>query len=69
MLIVDGAENIVHRQNRSREYRLLKEKPVLIVANEIEGDAMQGIVLNKVKGGQQNKLGTLEFVAYGTGIR
>ena len=27
------------------------------------------MVMNKVKGGQQNKLGTLEFVAYGTGIR
>ena len=26
-------------------------------------------VLNKVKGGKQNKMGTLEFVAYGTGIR
>ncbi len=27
------------------------------------------MVMNKVRGGQQNKLGTLEFVAYGTGIR
>ena len=27
------------------------------------------MVMNKIKGGQQNKLGTLEFVAYGTGIR
>ena len=27
------------------------------------------MVLNKVKGGKQNKMGTLEFVAYGTGIR
>tara|TARA_B100000614_G_scaffold262525_1_gene296600 strand:+ start:2614 stop:3132 length:519 start_codon:yes stop_codon:yes gene_type:complete len=27
------------------------------------------MVMNKVKGGQQNKLGTIEFVAYGTGIR
>ena len=27
------------------------------------------MVMNKVKGGQQNKLGTLEFLAYGTGIR
>ena len=27
------------------------------------------MVLNKVKGKQQNKLGTLEFVAYGTGIQ
>ena len=27
------------------------------------------MVMNKVKGGQQNKMGTLEFVAYGTGIR
>ncbi len=27
------------------------------------------MVLNKVRGGNQNKLGTLEFVAYGTGIR
>ena len=27
------------------------------------------MVMNKVRGGNQNKLGTLEFVAYGTGIR
>ena len=27
------------------------------------------MVMNKVKGGQQNKMGTLEFLAYGTGIR
>ena len=27
------------------------------------------MVLNKVRGGNQNKLGTLEFVAYGTGIQ
>ena len=27
------------------------------------------MVMNKVKGKQQNKMGTLEFVAYGTGIR
>tara|TARA_B100000212_G_scaffold44063_1_gene28392 strand:+ start:15730 stop:16251 length:522 start_codon:yes stop_codon:yes gene_type:complete len=27
------------------------------------------MVMNKVKGGQQNKLGTLEFVAYGTGVK
>ena len=27
------------------------------------------MVMNKVKGGQQNKIGTLEFLAYGTGIR
>ncbi len=27
------------------------------------------MVLNKVKGGKQNKMGTLEFLAYGTGIR
>ena len=33
------------------ELALESEKPILIVGNEIEGDAMQGIVLNKVKGG------------------
>ena len=27
------------------------------------------MVMNKVKGGQQNKIGTLEFLAYGTGIK
>ena len=27
------------------------------------------MVMNKVKGGQQNKIGTLEFLAFGTGIR
>lgn len=27
------------------------------------------MVMNKVKGGKQNKMGTLEFLAYGTGIR
>ena len=27
------------------------------------------MVMNKVRGGNQNKLGTLEFVAYGTGIQ
>ena len=27
------------------------------------------MVMNKVKGRQQNKIGTLEFLAYGTGIR
>ena len=26
-------------------------------------------VMNKVKGGQQNKIGTLEFLAFGTGIK
>ena len=33
------------------ELVLESDKGVLIVGNEIEGDAMQGIVLNKVKGG------------------
>lgn len=27
------------------------------------------MVMNKIKGGKQNKMGTLEFLAYGTGIR
>lgn len=27
------------------------------------------MVMNKVKGGQQNKIGTLEFLAFGTGIK
>ena len=27
------------------------------------------MVMNKVRGGKQNKMGTLEFLAYGTGIR
>jgi len=27
------------------------------------------MVMNKVSGGKQNKRGTLEFLAYGTGIR
>jgi len=27
------------------------------------------MVMNKIRGGQQNKRGTLEFIAYGTGIR
>jgi chaperonin GroEL len=36
---------------RPLELALESEKPILIVGNEVEGDAMQGIVLNKVKGG------------------
>jgi chaperonin GroEL len=53
ILIADRNFNSIHEIMKPLELALDSSKPVLIVANDIDGDAMQGLVLNKVKGSLQ----------------
>ena len=50
ILIADREFNSIHQVMKPLEIALEKNKPILIIANEIEGDALQGIVLNRTKG-------------------
>ena len=50
-LDIDFSEfNSIHEVMKPLELALEKGRPILVIANEIEGDALQGIVLNKLKG-------------------
>lgn len=50
ILIADREFNSIHEVMKPLEIALDKGRPILVIANEIEGDALQGIVLNKIKG-------------------
>jgi chaperonin GroEL len=50
ILIADREFNSIHEVMKPLEIALEKNKPILIIANEIAGDALQGIVLNRTKG-------------------
>ena len=50
ILIADREFNSIHEVMKPLEIALEKGRPILVIANEIEGDALQGIVLNKIKG-------------------
>ena len=55
---------------RAEAMQRLREQALGEGWNEIINVRVEtSMVMNKVKGGQQNKMGTLEFLAYGTGIR
>lgn len=53
ILIADRQFNTIHEIMKPLEIALEKNKPILIIANEIEGEALQGIVLNRTKGSLQ----------------
>lgn len=50
ILLANREFNSIHELMKPLELALENGRPVLLVANEIAGDALQGIVLNKVKG-------------------
>lgn len=50
VLIADRSFNAIKDLVKPLELSLEVSKPLLIIANELEGDALQGIVLNKTKG-------------------
>ncbi len=53
ILMADRSFNSIHELMKPLEMILETGRPVLIVANDIDGDAMQGLVLNRVKGSLQ----------------
>ena len=50
VLIANDSFNSIHSLMKPLELALESGRPILIIANEIDGDALQGLVLNKVKG-------------------
>ena len=50
ILLANKEFNSIHDLMKPLELSLEKGQPVLLIANEIAGDAMQGVVLNRVKG-------------------
>jgi chaperonin GroEL len=50
VLLVDRELNSIHDLMKPLEVALESSKPILVIANDINGDALQGLVLNKVKG-------------------
>jgi len=50
ILMADRTFNSIHSLMKPLELALDMSRPILVIANEIEGDAIQGLVLNKVKG-------------------
>ncbi len=55
---------------RSEVMQRLREKAIVEGWEEVVNVRVEtSMVMNKVKGGKPNKMGTLEFLAYGTGIR
>jgi len=53
ILMADRNFNSIHELMKPLELALEEGKSILVIANEIEGDAMQGLVLNRVKGSLQ----------------
>ena len=53
ILMADRNFNSIHELMKPLELALEESRPILIVANDIDGDALQGLVLNKVKGSLQ----------------
>ena len=55
---------------RSEVMQRLREQAIAEGWDEVVNVRVEtSMVMNKIKGGKQNKMGTLEFLAYGTGIR
>jgi chaperonin GroEL len=50
ILIADREFNTIHDLMKPLETALDSSRPILIIGNDIQGDALQGMVLNKVKG-------------------
>tara|TARA_B100000674_G_scaffold454616_1_gene427700 strand:- start:5651 stop:7270 length:1620 start_codon:yes stop_codon:yes gene_type:complete len=50
ILLADRDFNSIHDLMKPLEMCLDSGRPILVVANDISGDALQGLVLNKVKG-------------------
>ena len=50
ILLADREFNSIHDLMKPLEISLEASKPILIVANELGGDSLQGLVLNKTKG-------------------
>jgi len=50
ILVADRSFTSIHDLMKPLEIALDSSRPILVIANDIEGDAMQGLVLNKVKG-------------------
>jgi len=50
ILMCDRNYNSIHDLMGPLEIALDSNKPILVIANDIDGDALQGLVLNKVKG-------------------
>ena len=55
---------------RSEVMQRLREQAMVEGWDEVVNVRVEtSMVMNKVRGGKQNKMGTLEFLAYGAGIR
>jgi chaperonin GroEL len=50
VLMADNSYTSIHDLMKPLEFALDQNRPILVIANEIDGDALQGLVLNKVKG-------------------
>jgi len=50
ILLADREFNSIHDLMKPLELALESSNPILIIANDIQSDALQGVVLNKVKG-------------------
>jgi len=50
ILLADKEFNSIHDLMKPLELSLELSKPILIIANELGGDSLQGLVLNKTKG-------------------
>ena len=50
ILMMDRNVNSIHEVMKPLEQALELNRPILVVANDIEGEALQGLVLNKAKG-------------------
>jgi chaperonin GroEL len=53
ILMADRSFNSIRELMKPLELALESGKPILVIANDIEGDAMQGLVLNRMKGSLQ----------------
>ena len=53
ILMADRNFNSIRELMKPLELALDSGKPIVVIANEIEGDAMQGLVLNRIKGSLQ----------------
>jgi chaperonin GroEL len=50
ILLADREFSSIHDLMKPLEIALESSKPILVIGNDIQGDALQGMVLNKVKG-------------------
>ena len=50
ILIADREFNSIHQLMKPLEIALESNKPIMIIANDVSGDALQGLVVNKTKG-------------------